>query len=164
MATHRIPILGAGTIPDDSGEVFFEPYSVKATNDVWERLVAIFNDSSTRDGLRGGFVVPKNYVGSPKLIIRWTSTATTGDVVWDYDYRAVAVGESLDQAGTQESATVTDTAGGSVNLLQEASITLAANFAVDDEVTHEIFRDGTASDTMAAAAIVFSVLFEYADA
>ena len=38
-------------------------------------------------------------------------------------------------------------------------------FAIDDEVTFELFRDGTdGGDGMAAAAIVFAVLFEYADA
>ena len=167
MATHRIPILGWGTVPDTSGSVFFEPYDVKATNDVWDRLVAIFNDTATRIGLRGGFTVPKNYVGSTNIIVVWTATATTGDVVWDFDYRAVGGNdtESLDQAGTQEAVTVTDTAPGAVNRRLEASMALTAtNLAVDDEVEFELFRDGVAvGDTMAAAAMVFAVFFEYAD-
>lgn len=168
MATHRIPVLGWATVPDTSGNVFFEPYTVKATNDVWGRLVAIFNDTATRLGLRGGFTIPKNFVGTPKIIVVWTSTATSGDVVWDFDYRAVGGDdtESLDQAGTQEAVTVTDTAPGAAHRRLEASMSLtAANLAVDDEVEFEIFRDGAAAgDTMAAAAIVFQVLFEYADA
>lgn len=168
MATHRIPILGWGSVPDTSGDVFFEPYTTKATNDVWGRLVAIFNDTAARDGLRGGFTVPKNYVGSANLIIVWTATATSGDVEWDFDYRAVGGNdsESLDQAGTQESVNSNDTAPSAVNERMEISIALTdGNFAADDEVTFELFRDGTdAGDTMAAAAIVFQVLFEYADA
>ncbi len=168
MATHRIPILGWGTVPDTSGNVFFEPYHIKATNDVWDRLVCIFNDTATRIGLAGGFTVPKNYVGTAKIIVVWTSTATTGDVVWDFDYRAVGGDdlESLDQAGTQEAVTVTDTAPSAANERMEAAMTLtSANLAVDDEVEFELFRDGVAAgDTMAAAAIVFAVLFEYADA
>lgn len=168
MATHRIPILGWGTVPDTSGNVFFEPYDVKATNDVWDRLVCIFNDTATRLGLRGGFTVPKNYVGTANVIVVWTATATTGDVVWDFDYRAVGGNdtESLDQAGTQEAVTATDTAPGAANRRLEASMALTAtNLAVDDEVTFELFRDGVAAgDTMAAAAIVFQVLFEYSDA
>jgi hypothetical protein len=167
MATHRIPIFGFGTVPDTSGNVFFEPYDVKATNDVWDRLVLIFNDTATRLGVHGGFTVPKNYVGTAKIIVVWTSTATSGDVVWDFDYRAVGGddSESLDQSGTQESVTVTDTAPGAAHRRMEASMTLtSSNLAVDDEVEFTLFRDGTASDTIAAAVIVFQVLFEYADA
>ena len=40
-----------------------------------------------------------------------------------------------------------------------------ANFAADDEVEFTLFRYGTdVGDTMAAAAIVFALLFEYTDA
>lgn len=168
MATHRIPILGWGTVPDASGNVFFEPYDVKATNDVWDRLVLIFNDTATRIGLRGGFTVPKNYVGAPKIIVVWTSTAIAGDVEWDFDYRAVGGNdtESLDQAGTQESVNLNDTAPSAAHERMEVALALtAANLAADDEVEFELFRDGTdVGDTMAAAAIVFAVLFEYSDA
>ena len=94
MATHRIPILNWATVPDDSGDVFIEPYSIKGSNDLWKRLVAIFNDTATRIGLHGGFTVPENYVGSPKIVIVWTSTATSGDVEYDYDYRAVGGNDS----------------------------------------------------------------------
>jgi hypothetical protein len=168
MAVRRIPILGWPTIPDNSGNVFLEPYDVKATNDVWKRLVLIFADTATRIGLRYGFTVPKDYVGNPKVIVVWTATATTGNVVWDFDYRAVGGdnAESLDQAGTQESVTATDAAPTTAHFRLETALALtAANLAIDDEVECELFRDGAdASDTMAAAAIVFAVLFEYTDA
>lgn len=168
MATHRIPILGWSCVPDSSGNVFFEPYDIKATNDVWDRLVLIFNDTATRIGIHGGFTVPKNYVGSAKLVVVWTSTATSGDVEWDFDYRAVGGDdtESLDQAGTQESVNLNDTAPSAVNERMETLITLTAgNFAIDDEVEFQFFRDGTdGGDTIAAACIVFNLLFEYADA
>lgn len=168
MATHRIPILGWGTLPDTSGNVYIEPYDVKATNDVWDRLIWVFADTSTRLGLHGGFTVPKNYVGTAKIIVVWTSTATSGNCVWDFDYRAVGGDdtESLDQSGTQESVSATDAAPSAAHERMEASLTLTSgNLAVDDEVEFTLFRDGTdASDTMAAAALAFQVLFEYADA
>lgn len=168
MATKRIPILGFGTIPDASGNVFFEPYSVKATNDVWKRLVGIFNDTATRDGLHGGFAVPKGYVDTANLVIVWTSTATSGDVEWDFDYRAVGGNdtESLDQAGTQESVNANDTAPSAAHERMEISISLTdGNFAVDDEVEFTLFRDGTdGGDTLSAAVILFGLFFEYADA
>lgn len=168
MATIRIPILGANTIPDESGDVFFEPYSIKATNDVWDYLVAIFNDSGNRDGLRGKFDVPQNYVDSANIIVVWTATATSGDVEFDFDYRCVGGNdtESLDQAGTQETVNQNDTAPSAVNERMEATLALTdGNFAAGDTCQFELFRDGTdGGDTMAAAAIVHDVLFEYADA
>ena len=168
MATHRRSILGFATVPDDSGDVFFEPYSVKATNDVWKRLVLIFNETSSRRGLRGAFNVPKDYVGSPKIIVVWTAIATSGDVEWDFDYRAVGGNdvESLDQTGTQQSVNIADTAPSAIHERLEAVLALtAANLAADDTVLFELFRDGVdAGDTMAAAAIVHDVLFEYSDA
>ena len=166
MATHRIAIINAWSIPDTSGNVFFEPYNIKATNDVWDRLVLIFNDTATRLGCAGGFTVPKNYVGSPQIIVVWTSTAITGNAVFDFDYRAVGGNdvESLDQVGTQESVTVTDAAPGAAHRRLEAAMALTAvNLAVDDEVEFEVFRDGAAADTIAAAVIVFAVLFQYTD-
>lgn len=168
MATHRLPILGWQTVPDTSGNVFVEGYDVKASNDVWDKNVVIFNDTATRIGLHGGFAVPKNYVGTAKIIVVWTSTATSGDVEWDFDYRAVGGNdtESLDQSGTQESVNNNDTAPGAAHRRLECELTLtSANLAVDDEVEFTLFRDGTdGGDTMSAAAIVHNVFFEYADA
>lgn len=169
MATHRIPILGFSTIPDSSGNVFWEPYTVKATNDVWGLGVFVFNDTgSTRIGLHGRFTVPKNYVGSAKFAIVWSTTLTSGDVEWDIDYRAVGGDdtESLDQAGNQESLNLNDTAPGAANRRMECLITATAgNFAVDDEVEFTLFRDcSDAGDTIAGAVMLFALLFEYADA
>lgn len=168
MATHRIPILGANTVPDSSGDVFFEPYTIKATNDNWGYMVAIFNDTAARNGLRGAFAVPQNYVDTANVVIVWTATATSGDVEFDFDYRAVGGNdiESLDQATAQESVNANDTAPSAVNERMEISIALTdGNFAAGDTVQFELFRDGTdAGDTMSAAAIVHQVLFEYADA
>ena len=166
MATRRESILGAGTVPDNSGNVFFEPYSIKATNGNWPGLVAIFNDSGTRIGLHGRFKIPAAYVGTAKIIVSWTSTATSGDTEWDFDYRAVAIGESLDQATPQESVNQEDTAPGSTDLFGEAALVLTSgNFAAGDIVEFTIWRDGTdGGDTMAAAAILFDLEFEYADA
>lgn len=168
MATHEIPILGHATLPDTSGDVFQEPYSVKATNDTWDYLVWIFNDTATRIGLVGNFQVPQNYVGTAVIKVYWTSTATSGDVEWDFDYRAVGGDdtESLDQAGTQESVNQNDTAPSAVNERMTASLTLTSgNFAVGDTVQFELFRDGTdAGDTLADAVILHALTFSYADA
>jgi hypothetical protein len=172
MATHRIPILGWATRPDDTGECIVEPYDILATNDVWDRMIGRFGSSNAaqptvRHGFHGGFVVPKNYVGTAVVVIVWTTTLITGAVVWDYEYRAVGGDdlESLDQAGTQESVTVTDTAPSAAHERMEVTIALTSgNFAVDDEVTFYLARDGVdAADTLAGSALLFSALFQYAD-
>lgn len=166
MATYHLPILGVNTQPDFSGNVFLEPYSAKATNDLFDMLVLTFNDAAARIGVAGMFRVPDNYVGTPKLVIEWTSTATAGNVVWDFDYRGVATGESLDPATAQEQVTVTDAAPASAHNRETAEIALTGgNLAAGDLVEFELFRDGAdASDTMAAAAILFNAYFQYADA
>ena len=76
MATHRIPIIGWSSAPDASGDVFFEPYPVKATNDFWKQLVLVFNDSGVDDEFFGSFVVPQNYSSAANLVVDWTTTAT----------------------------------------------------------------------------------------
>lgn len=168
MATHTPSILGANTVPDTSGSVFMIPYDTLATNDVWKFLVWVFADTATRIGLRGLFRVPPDYVGTAKIIVEWTSTATSGDVEWDFDYRAVGGNdtESMDQAGTQESVNNNDTAPTAANRKLSAELTLtSANLAAGDLVEFELFRDGTdVGDTMAAAAIMFGAYFSYSDA
>lgn len=168
MATHRIPIMGFSTVPDTSGNAFFEPYDVKATNDVWDYLVAVYNDTATRIGIHGKFDVPQNYVGTAKIIVHWTTTATSGDVEWDFDYRAIGGDdtESLDQAGTQESVNLNDTAPSAANERMTCTLNLtSSNIAAGDTVQFTLFRDGTdGGDTIAAAVTVHDVLFEYADA
>ncbi len=168
MATRRLPILGFNTVPDGSGDVFLEPYTVKATNDNWGHMVTVFNDTAARDGLRGLFHVPQDYVDTANLVIVWTTTATSGDVEWDFDYRAVGGNdsESLDQATAQESVNGNDTAPSATDERMEFSIALTdGNFAVGDTVEFEFFRDGTdGGDGISAAVLLFELFFEYADA
>lgn len=167
MATHRLPIMGWQTRPDDTGDAFFEPYSIKATNDQWQNIVLILNDSGTRIGIYGVFEVPQAYVDTANLVIVWTSTATSGDVEYDFDYRAVGGNdtESLDQSGTQETVNSNDTAPSAAHERMELSIALTdGNFAAGDTVEFLFVRDGTdAGDTIAAAVIIFGLFFEYSD-
>lgn len=169
MATHQISLLwGGGAKPDSSGNVFAEPYSIKATNDVWDSLVVVYNDTATKDKWYGRFTVPQNYVGTAAVIPVWTSTATSGNVVWEFGYRTVGGDDttSLDQAGTEEAPTVTDAAPTAAHRRLTPSISpTSANFAAGETVEFYIARDGSSgSDTMAAAAMLFELIFQYADA
>jgi hypothetical protein len=169
MATHRMSILGGGANPSGgtAGAVFPEPASIKQTNDLGNPLIWIFNDPVLRNGLHTKFSVPLNYVGTPKFVVVWTSTATSGNVIWEVDYRAISGNdtESLDPAANTEALTVTDAAPGAANRRLEALLTATAgNFAAGDTVSATLFRDGSdAADTMAAAAQLWDLLFEYTD-
>lgn len=167
MSTHQISILGANTIPDSVGNVFFEPYPIKATNDFWNHLSCIFNDTATKDSLYGLFTVPQNYVGTPKFYPIWTSTATTGNVVWEMVYRTIGGDDttSLDQTTAEETLTVTDAAPSATDRrLTPSMAATAGNFAAGETVEFRLSRDGTAADTMAAAAQLHALVFEYTDA
>jgi putative transposon-encoded protein len=160
--------LGWQTVSDTTGSVFIEPYPIKATNDLWDHLITVFADTATRIGVYGAFTVPKNYVGTAQLVIVWTTTAITGDVEWDFDYRAVGGddAESFDQTGTQESVNLNDTAPSAAHERMVCTINLTSgNLAADDVVEYFLARDGTdAGDTIAAAVMLFEAYFQYADA
>lgn len=167
MATHRIPIINAFMVP--KANCIAEPSSknFSPTNKRYEHELIAFVSQTLRHGFAGKFTVPKNFVGTAKLAVVWSTTATSGDVVWDWDYRAVGgdSAESLDPSTDQESVTGTDTASGTARQRQELLISLtSANFAVDDEVLFNFFRDAAdAADTLAATAYLMSLFFEYAD-
>lgn len=167
MTTHKPSIFGK-LIPDSSGNVFPVPFADISVNDLWKYLPLVFADSATRDGAGGSFTVPNNYSAAttdPKVVVRWTATVTTGDVAWDFDYRAGAVGETLDPSSVQESANVDDDAPGTARLMIEAEILLTrANIAAGDLLQFTLFRDGTdGDDDMAEDAHVHDVLFVYSD-
>lgn len=167
MATHRIPLLNFSTLPDTSGNVFFEPSSIKLTNDLYSRLVCIFNDTGTKLSLRGSFTVPKNYIGTAKCVVRWATSATSGNVQLAFDYRAIADTESFDPTTHQESVNSGAVAvPGTAWLEKETSIDLtAANLAVDDLVDFLISRSGeSGNDTAAAAVMLLAAWFQFADA
>jgi hypothetical protein len=154
----------------------WQPYSILATNDVWRHGTWVFGANNAaqptvRIGIYGLFVVPQNYSSTttnPTIRIHWTATLTSGDVVWDFEYRTVGGDDttSLDQAGTEESVSVTDTAPGATDRLLTASVALTrTNLAAGELVEFALFRDGAdAADTMAGSAILHGLDFRYADA
>jgi len=163
MATHRIPILGSMTVPDTSGEVFFQPYTVVDSGAVIDPLVLTFNDSGTKDGVRGSFRVPENYVGTAVLLVVWTANATSGTFIIDWSVLTRSGAEDMGAAATRTTETDTVTKSSTAFAREESNMPLTdADYAAGDEVLFELFRD-TVNDTMAAPAAVFGVYFEYAD-
>ena len=168
MATHEISLLGPSTVPDTSGNCWQEPYTIAATNDVWALLVYRFKDSGTKVGVYGQFTVPQNYVGTAAVKPVWTATATTGNIVWQFEYRTVGGDDttSLDQAGTEETPNVTDAAPTAAHRRLQPTISpTSANFAAGETVEYYFVRDGSVvGDTLAADGLLFDLLLSYSDA
>lgn len=166
MATHRISFANC-LIPDTSGSVYWQPASILDTNDKWPTdQVLIFADTSTLLLAYGHFQIPQNYVGTAKIILSYKTTVTSGNTLWTVDYRAVADGESLDQATYQESLAGSATAvPGTTNLRKDISFTLTSgNLAAGDICQVVIGRNGAGADTAAASLQLVDAVFEFADA
>lgn len=166
MSTFRIDILGSATLPDNSGNVYAEPAAVNfQSNDLYPNSVFVFKDTATLDKLGIAFQVPQNFVGTAKIGIIWATTATSGNAVWEFDYRAIADGESGDPSTNQESVNSTVAAPGTARLLKYTEISLTSgNFSVGDWVMGVIARNGAGSDTIAASLYLIGAYFSYADA
>lgn len=164
MATHRILIPATAFLPDTTGNCYPKPDSVDNANDRFPHEVLAFSDSGTRTGASSTFMVPKNYASTPKGYVVWKSTATSGDVVWDVDTKAVADGESLDPSADDDAQTVTTTTPGTARLRKDSSVTFTGTYAADDLVLVSVYRDGAqGADTLAAEALFEGFVFEYSD-
>ena len=166
MATHRVS-FAALLQPDTSGNVFWQPSSILDTNDLYPtNQVLIFKDTATLLKSFASFLVPANYVGTAKVVVRYKTTVTTGNVLWTLDYRAIANGESGDPSTHQESLAGTATAvAGTTNLLSDITFTLtSANIAANDTMLISINRNGAGADTAAASLQLVDAYFEYSDA
>lgn len=150
---------------DPSGDVFQEPYSIKASNDRWPHLVTIFNDTSADEAAYGVSPFPDLTPSSVKLVIVVTATVTAGQMRFQFNYRAVSGSdaESLDQSGVEEAVEGNVAAPSAVNKRMVLELTLTqANFAAKSTIEFDLTREGSdgVNDTMAAAAIVHEVRLE----
>jgi hypothetical protein len=166
MATIKTPVLGGGTIPDTSGNVWFEPMGVSfGSNNLLPGLIGVYADTATKDKLYGRFVVPKNFVSNSQIVIRWAATVTSGKVQWEFAYVSAGATATYDPAAVEETVTGNPTVAGTARLGNETTIAMTSgNFAADDEVEFYLARDGTSgNDTMAGSSYLFEILFQYTD-
>ncbi len=163
VTTVYADMLASGTMPDTSGNVFAEPYTIKATNDFWGHANFIFNDTATDDSLYGKFELNTACASGATVTMVWSSTATAGNVRYTLSYRVITADDtnSLDQATAVEAVTITDTAPGAANRRMSATFTPTnSNFATAGTVEWKLTRTGTSgSDTMAAAAQLVALKF-----
>lgn len=170
MATRHRSIINALTRPLATDGCYLAPLSLLTTNQEWSHLALIFEDQTGGNpGFGGTFVVPDDYDSgtTPKIIVVWSASSTAAqNVYWQFEYRAVGAGESLDQSGVQETSAVADALPGTAWLSQLAELALtASNLAAGDQVQFRMKRQSsnildTAAGVTAAAV---AVLFQYDD-
>ena len=173
MATHRIDILGAGILPDSG--VFFDRIGNQITAavspSIGDLLAMVIANVAADQGFKGNFLVPKNYVGAPKIVLRAILDGAPGaaDIAAiGLRKRAVAnngVADGTFDAEEIASATIgTNGSGHSDEDELELSITLTAGqYAVDNMVYYYFYLDDSVA-TYAGNLLVTGVYFEYADA
>jgi hypothetical protein len=163
MATHRLSIFNC-LMPDTSGNDWFEPASITQTNDRYTQMVLRFKDTATKDTAGFKFSVPNNYVSSPVFEVIWTTTATSGNAIWNVDYSSASKTASLDPSADEENLTVTTAAPGTsqTGVASTMSAT-AANIAAADVCQGKLGRNGAGADTIAADLVVYDLIFQYSD-
>jgi len=107
--------------------------------------------------------IPSDWSGNIDARIKWFSTATSGDVVWQLQTSCVADAETNDPSFNTAN-TVTDTVKGTTLQLNDASITtLTTTGCAAGELMHlKVLRDAAhASDTLAATANLIGIELKY---
>lgn len=159
--TARVDLLD-NMRPDNSGNATYQPAADTQTNDRYPQNVGQFIDTGTKDCLGFRFTVPGNYSAAPVFRVIWTSTATSGNAIWDVDYSSAANTASLDPSADEEAVTATTAAPGSSQTgVSSTMAATAGNFAIGDVVQGRFCRDGASADTIAAALVVYGLTFEY---
>jgi hypothetical protein len=172
MATHRINALH-NVVPDSgvSLQLASNQLTVAAAPSVGGQTCYVMADGGSDIGLQGSFKVPKNYVGSPTLVITGILDGAPGasDVLgFGVRKRAVAHGESADgtfDAEQTASATIGSSGDGhgDEDEIEEAISLTAGDYAVDDTVHWHAFIDASTT-TYTGNFLLTAVEFEYADA
>lgn len=167
MATHRLPIMGFATKPDVGA--FFAPINtqIAAGNvDGGELALVLDCDPASDIGCRGSFHVPKNYVGSPVLVIRGIIDGTVGteDIHTGMTLLGRADNEAYDTAHEAE-----DTASFQSNSYTdedvfEETIALTVTLAVDDDVNYHFYIDSSPATPFTGNILVTGLFFQYSDA
>lgn len=126
-----------------------------------QKGVADFADGANALSMQQTLRMPADWTGSVDVALKWFSGTTSGDVVWQVATICVADAETDDPAFNTAS-TVTDTAKGTANQTNDATITgLTTTGCAAGELMHvKITRDPAhASDNHAATARLIGAEF-----
>lgn len=172
MATHRAGALGQNVTLDVGvfGDLIGNQITEATAPSIGTLGCFVISDAGADRGLYFDFPIPKNYVGTPKLVIQGILDGAPGasDVLgWGFRKRAVANNESADGTFDAEQLTSSTIGSGGSNHSDEdwieQSITLTAgDYAIDDRVFGWLYIDANIN-TYTGNFMLVDVLFEYAD-
>ena len=169
MATHDIPILGAMTAPDSSGDVFFEPLEQALTlgTAVLDTLLGLTMLAPTGAdiGVYGKFNIPQNYAGTPVLVIRGVIAQAASKIAFGLAQVGHADSDDIDIVLEAADLGENDVwTGYAANDMFELTIALtpAASYTVGDEVLFFLFRDDSV-DTQTGEFHLTGLFFRYSD-
>lgn len=167
MATHRLPIMGAMTVPDSTGECYQNVISneMSLATGLMKCLVMTLKDPSADTGFYGVFEVPQNYVGTPVIAVTGVLDGTVGatSIDFEFSYLTRADNETI-EAGWEESVTFNtgNTNGWTTEDLLTASNACSANFSAGDTVFYYFKRD-QGTDDFVGDFHVTGLYFQYSD-
>ncbi len=174
MATHRLDINIGPNAKLDAGvfmDLVANQITEEASPSVGDILAAVLADGGSDTGWKDKLFIPKNYVGTPKIVVRGILDGAPGaadTLGFGFRKRAVANNESADGTFDAEQ-TISDTIGSNDLGLSdedefELSIALTAgDYAVDDAVYFYCYLDASGGD-YAGNVLITGLFFEYADA
>lgn len=170
MATHRIPVA---IIKPDAGcplDLIANQITEATTPSVGDLLAYVLADGGADEGVWVKWTVPKNYVGTPVLVIRGMLDGAPGagdDLAFGVRPRAVADNEAADGTfDAEQTAQVTDLSAWADEDEYEETITLTGTYSVDDSVFAYVYIDASGT-TYAGNFLLYaedSIFFQYADA
>ena len=166
--TIRIPIMGAMTVPDSTGECYMAPISVEMAlaTGLMKNLVMVLKDPSADTGFYGTFLVPKDYVDTANIVVRGVIDGTVGTTSIDFEmsYIARADNETVEAGWAEEVAFDTGNTNGWTNEdeLEDSAALTDSNFAADDTVYYYFKRD-QGTDDFVGDFHVTGLFFEYQD-
>lgn len=166
MATHRMPLpLGQ---PDASGSVYPSLLSIELSLTNSKKIPCMVMLAPTGSDIfcELAFKIPKNYVGTPKLVITGVIDGTPANV-FGITTQQVSVddSETADVAyETEDTASNSTWTGYADEDMYEISVPLtpASAYVPDDTVLLKYGRDDSV-DTQTIAFLVTGLEFEYAD-
>jgi hypothetical protein len=171
MATYRFSVLGGGT-PDASVSPDTVGGQITAAADpsVGRMGCYVLADGGVDEGLSLHFSIPKNYVGSPAIIVQGILDGAPGasdTLGFGFRKRAVADNESADGTFDAEQPASDTVGSGGLNYADKDLLTMsialtAVDYAVDDRVLGYVFLDASAT-SYTGNFLLIDVLFQYAD-
>jgi len=151
-------VTATATLNWDDDPAVAEPAAACVAGTNITKGLADFSDAAT-NAMQMPLMLPADFTGNIDVLIKWLSTAITGNVKWQVATICVADAETDDPAFTAAS-TVTDTTKGTASQLNDAAITaLTITGCAAGELMHlRVLRDpADAADTLGATARLYGV-------